>query len=152
MDPTTFKTHFQHFLAPFGRDFLRNRQKPLQRSNADTGPSISDFNEPAQRGTTFTNWHPALPRCVHSPGPRPDTQKLSVCAHPCFAVLGLVEGVGWAGGAVLLVDGLVRLSVPRYRRETCWKQNQIFSRHSHALRQPLPGPMYYSFEFLKRCN
>lgn len=50
-----------------------------------------------------------------------------------FAVLGLVEGISRAGRRVLLVDGLVGISVPRYGGETCRKQAE---KSSHT--QPLP--------------
>ncbi|KAA8593559.1 hypothetical protein FQN60_009675 [Etheostoma spectabile] len=54
---------------------------------------------------------------------------LSVCAGCCFAVLGRVEGVRWAGGLILLVNGLtkkqdaglssrLRMAIPWLKRNT----------------------------------
>lgn len=61
-----------------------------------------------------------------------------------FAVLRLVEGVGRAGGLVLLVDGLVGFSVSWYGGKTCRDKPQVFNT-TPAMH------MYYSWSRLIRA-
>lgn len=49
----------------------------------------------------------------------------SVSSNPWFAVLSLVEGICWTRRFILLVNGLIGVSVSRYRRETCRERSNI---------------------------